>query len=44
MSEGSKPCGWLERILLPAQDLGGGFQLSLPDSGPDSDFDVAWQQ
>ena len=39
----SKPGGWRERILLPTQDLGSDIQLGRPESGSDSDFEVAWQ-
>jgi len=38
-----KPCGWLVRILLPEQDLGGGarFHLSAPlDAGSSTDIPV----
>lgn len=41
-----RPCGWLERILLPEQDLGGATPPleTTGESGPDIDFDIAWRQ
>lgn len=45
MSESLRPGGWLERILLPAIDLGAGPRTDVVtsnDGGPDTNFEVAW--
>ena len=54
--EDSRPCGWTERILLPAQELGGSGAIELREladvaeldrrdrEAPGADFDVAWRQ
>lgn len=48
LSADKRPCGWLDRILLPGQAVGGGgvpFDISEPgDEGPETDIDVAWKQ
>ncbi|GAA4748351.1 hypothetical protein GCM10023350_36600 [Nocardioides endophyticus] len=41
-----RPADWVERILLAEQDFGGSPDavLPAPETGPDTDFDVVWQQ
>lgn len=46
MSADSRPCDLVERILIPAQPLGGGHGLDLAgpwDGVPDTDVDVSWR-
>lgn len=44
---GGKPCGWIERIILPEIEIGGGDSAVMTDegdTGPIADIDVAWKQ
>lgn len=41
---GGKPKAWLERIVLPEQDLGGGLlEIQQPPAEPTDDVQVAWR-
>ena len=45
MSSSSRPCGWLDRILIPPTDIGTGPRTEVTGDvveTPDTDFDVSW--
>jgi len=46
---GGKPCGWVERIILPEIEVGGADAVVSDtdndgDTGPEADIDIAWKK